>query len=212
MNSDFPGVYPQELYLSVSNSVIKKKKKKVLRRATERRKVDVMLCLAVCATLSLRSFSPTSFFWNLNLTITFGVCVRAVSSTSTVRSLNSAPSVPHHKVLDWQASCGVCIWLAQYPARAFLPPDHWVILPLRCLSHISPHIRRHRKSWVPKLPASCRLQWGAAEQKKSTEVGVSCSSPLSGLRLWCVFLHSNPRGFLPRTRLQITLRCCLTNI
>lgn len=73
--------------------------------------------VTVCASLSLRSFSSTK----LHLTITFGVCCRAVSSASAVRRLNFTPSVSHPRGPDWQASCSVCIWLPQCAANLLLP-------------------------------------------------------------------------------------------
>lgn len=93
---------------------------KVFRRDLYSRTADAAIVsphVTACASLSLRSFSSTK----LHLTITFGVCCRAVSSASAVRRLNFTPSVSHPHGPDWQASCSVCIWLPQCAANLLLP-------------------------------------------------------------------------------------------
>lgn len=93
---------------------------KVFRRDLYSRTADAAILgphVTVCASLSLRSFSSTK----LHLTITFGVCCRAVSSASAVRRLNFTPSVSHPHGPDWQASCSFCIWLPQCAANLLLP-------------------------------------------------------------------------------------------
>lgn len=93
---------------------------KVFRRDLYSRTADAAVLsphVTVCASLSLRSFSSTK----LHLTITFGVCCRAVSSASAVRRLNFPPSVSHPHGPDWQASCSVCIWLPRCTASLLLP-------------------------------------------------------------------------------------------
>lgn len=78
----------------------------------------IILHVTVSASLSLRSYSSTK----LHLTIAFGVCCRAVSPASAVRRLNFTPTVPYPHSHDWQASCGVCIWLPRLTASPLLPP------------------------------------------------------------------------------------------
>lgn len=154
----------------------------------------IILHVTVSASLSLRSYSSTK----LHLTIAFGVCCRAVSPASAVRRLNFTPTVPYPHSHDWQASCGVCIWLPRLTASPLLPPPDQA----HTLGRVS-----CAPSQGCQVMGKPRLQWGSAAWRKTkqhkalTEVLLSSLDPLVPAPLFL------PMELLHRTKPSCYLSC-----